>query len=191
MSRYGDLYAYCQTLTPAICRNLIKDKVLGITGAPAIHIRATGLNEDLVYGYFLSGRNTEHPAVRQTHGPIIVVARGLNRCWKRFVIVKELMHMFDDPLEHTSAAADLETVLMNFLSPADISLTPQMLSEVRCFWMALACFCPESIRQDLQAKRVAGVTNDREIADALRIPEKFIPNLFHSRYKEVVGGLIL
>lgn len=191
MSRYGDLYAYCQGLAPPICRNLIKAKVLEITGVTALSIRATGLDENLIYGYYFSARNAEHPAVRQEKGPVIVVARSLNRCWKRFVIVKELMHMFDDPLEHMSTAVDLESVLTHFLSPASRTFTPQMLSEIRCLWMALACFCPEEIRQELQAKRAAGLISDRDIADKIRIPEKYIPNLFDPRYKEVVGGLIV
>lgn len=190
MQRYGELYAYCQGLTPPICRNLIKDKVLEIAGAASLSIRATGLDVNLIYGYYFSARNTDHPAVRQEKGPVVVVARSLNRCWKRFVIVKELMHMFDDPLEHMSAAVDLETVLTHFLSPANRSLSPQMLSEVRCFWMALACFCPEAFRQELQAKRAAGLMSDHEISQKLRIPEKYIPNLFDDRFKDVVAGLL-
>jgi hypothetical protein len=189
MGAFGELYAFCQGLTPPVDRNAIRDKILELTGTPKVQIVMSGLNTDLVYGYYVSAKKTDHQFVKQTGGAVVVVARGLNRCWTRFVVLKELMHLFDSPLEHTNTGPDLEAVLMHFASPSG-PMSPQMQSEFRCFWMALACICPENLRAELQQKRDSGTMTDLEIATMLRMPEKYIPNLFHERFKEVVTALV-
>lgn len=191
---YRDLYERCQKIGPLpIHRNQIRDAIIELLPAQGYAVIRSTIDTSLMLGYFVDPTNKEHQFVRQTGGsPVVVVARGLNRCWERFVTIKEAMHIFDDPLQKTNTAADLESVLSGLFAAAPQGeWSPQLKSEVGCFWMALALFCPEPTRIELQRKRENGELTDLQIATMLRIPEKYVPHLFFARFKEIVTRLLV
>jgi hypothetical protein len=55
--------------------------------------------------------------VEQFGSSVVVVARGLNRCWERFVYVKELMHVFDGVDEATDSGEKFESMLEGLVMP--------------------------------------------------------------------------
>jgi hypothetical protein len=181
---YGDLYNFCQTQSPHIRRNLIRDKVLELAGVPKISPVKTSLDTASCRGFYLSARNTNHRLVQQLGCHVIVLARELNRCWERFVFVKELMHIFDDPSQATDSGATFDRVLSELLLPSAPQWSPQMLSELGCFWMALGVLCPESLRLAFQSERERGQIDDYSIALKLRIPEMYVPALFFEDFLE-------
>ena len=188
---YRDLYDYCQGLATPVNRNAIRDKLYELLPDRRVRVVVSDLNMNFVLGYYVSARNEGCRFVQQCGGKsVIVIARGLNRCWQRFVTVKEMMHLFDDPLETTNSAADLETLLADFCGSAEPGeLTPQMRSEIDCFWMAIGLLCPENVRVDLQQRREGGAISDAEIAQLLLVPAKYVPAFFHPRYKEILSRL--
>jgi len=180
---YQALYAHCQTLTPHIHRNEIRDKAKALTGVASLAVMKTGLDVAFCRGFYLSARNTEHRLVIQHGGHVIILAReGLNRCWERFVFIKELMHLFDDPEEATDTGDQFEKLLAEFMAPGAAGRSPQMNSEIKCFWMALGVLCPEPNRLEFQAEREKGQIDDYSIALRLRIPEQYVPSLFHPEF---------
>jgi hypothetical protein len=189
---YRDVYAYCQTLHPPISRNAIKAKLLELIPEPGIKVIASGLDVSLVLGYYISASNIDSRFVQQAGGRnVIVFARDLDDKWQRFVTVKEMMHMLDDPLETTNSESELEALLADFCGSSETGeMTPQMRSEVQCFWMAIGLLCPEHERVSLQQQRDAEVISDDEISDFLNVPIKYVPAFFHHRYKEIIDRLI-
>lgn len=186
---YADLYAYCQTLDPKIKRNALRDKVLEITGTPRLSVMKTDLDISACRGFYLSARNLENRIVQQHGCCVIVLARdGLNHCWERFVFVKELMHLFDDPKEATDSGEVFDEVLKDIL-PNTPSHTPQARSEYMCFWMALGALCPESLRREFAEERAAGRMDDYAIALRLRIPQNYVGMLFQPRYQTLLGPI--
>jgi hypothetical protein len=187
---YADLYAYSQTLEPKIKRNELKAKVLEITGSPGIAVMRTDLDVAACRGFYLSARNVNHRFVQQNGGCVIVLARvGLNHCWERFVFVKELMHIFDDPAQATDSGEVFEQVLKDIIPNAP-SQTPQAHSEYMCFWMALGVLCPEKLRQEFAVERAAGRLDDYAIAVRLRVPQLYVGMLFEPRYKTILNPLV-
>jgi hypothetical protein len=186
---YAALYASCQSVPPHISRGFLYDHVLTLTGVPRIRHFRTTLDVSSCRGFYLSARNTQHPFVQQAGARVIVTARGLNRCWERFVYVKELMHSFDDPSESTDTGERFEELLgeiMGPISPENV----QGLAEVNCFWMALGVLCPEPVRQAFHADREAGRIDDYSIALKLLIPQGYVPRLFEPRYSDNLAHLI-
>jgi hypothetical protein len=182
---YSDLYDFCQDLAPAIKRGLIYDRTLAASGVNTVrHFRA-GMDIAACRGFYLSARNTEHPFVKQTGQRVIVTARGLNRCWERFVFVKELMHLFDDPKEAADTGDKFEQLLADF-GPGSPTQSVQMESELKCFWRALAALCPEKERLAFQKAKVEGSIDNYAIALKLRIPEQYVPRLFLPNYLQIV-----
>lgn len=179
---YRQLYDFCQTQNPHIKRNLIRDKVREITGVTSISTVKTSMDTTLCRGFYLSANNTEHRLVQQCGGHVIVLARDLNRCWQRFVFTKELMHIFDDDSEKTNTPDSFEKVLVELTAYGAVNSSPQLKSEVKCFWMALGVLCPESVRKDFDRKRARGQCTDYDIALQLLIPELYVPALFDQNY---------
>ncbi|PZS80537.1 hypothetical protein A7X74_10940 [Stenotrophomonas maltophilia] len=189
---YRDLYAYAQELEPVVSRNAIRDKIIELTEASGFRFfRDHDLNPEELCGYYLSPGNAEHQFARQAGGKhVVAFAAGLNRCWERFVVLKEMMHLFDSPLEMTNTADDLDSIFVGMLDPDfDGKVSPQCMSEFRCFWMALGVVCPERIRAQLQQRRDAGTMTELEIATYLRIPEAYVGRLCHPNFKHMMARL--
>lgn len=187
---YKELYAFCQTLTPKIHRNNLRDKTLELTGIPKIKTVKTTLDISICRGFYLSAKNKENKFVQQNGYHLIVLARsGLNPCWERFVYVKELMHSFDDPEEATDSGECFEKVLTE-LQPGTLERSSQTMSELKCFWMALAALCPEKGRIEFKEQRKSGHIDDYGIALQLKIPRHYVPLLFEDRYEAIISKIL-
>lgn len=149
----------------------------------------TEMDVNVCRGFYLSANNKEHPIVKQFGTDVIVLARSLNECWTRFVFIKELMHLFDKPQEATDTGAAFETLLGELTGPP-ITRSEQYLSEIECFWMALAALCPENVRQELVTQRASGHIDDYEIALKLMIPKQFIPSLCSPQFPAILRGIL-
>lgn len=189
---FGDLYDYIQTLQVPISRTDVRNKIRELLPDKPFRLIVSGLNTDMMLGYYVSARNAEHPFVRATGQAmaVIVIARENDENWRRIVEFKELMHLFDDPWESTNNADELEALLNGMCENVETHRTEQMQSEIECLWMAFAICCPEEKRVELQQRRDASEISDAEIAASLRIPERWVPFLFHVEYKDNVGALI-
>lgn len=187
-SKFAELYHYCQTLKPKISRRDIEKKVIELTGAKVRAVKS-GLDIKVCRGFFVSANNKEHPLVKQMGVNLIVIARGLEYPWERFVHVKELMHLFDETAQLTGTPQLFEKLLTDFGQPS-VDTSPQWQAEARAFWMALACFCPESIRKEFQEQLGKGHMDNYSIALQLQIPEQIVPALFVPAYPKTIEKLI-
>lgn len=190
MTSFRTLYEYCQTLEPKIKRKQILDKVLEITGVETVKPVVTTLDTTKVRGFFISVNNKEHPLVRQLGCNVIVIARGLNKCWDRFVFVKELMHLFDSEEEMTASDLLFEQLLTEFEISQPGEFSRQTVSDVRAFWMALACFCPENNRLEFIEQLNKGHIDHYGIALRLRIPQLYVPHLLRPNFNGIVTSLL-
>ena len=190
---FAALYAHCQSLAVPIKRPELILKICELTKRqdPIRVMVSDDMDITVIYGFIIWPGDTNH-AYAKFCGmePIIVIARGLHAYDQRFVVVKELMHLFDDALERVSTAEEFETLLSEFSVPAPTPPSAAMQSESKAVWMALAAMCPESLRQALQRKREKGEMTDADIADHLKIPQQFVPHLFVPNFKEIVAYLI-
>lgn len=187
MSKFPELYQYCQSLEPKISRADITKRTLELTNTTVRAVKS-GLDINVCRGFFLSAANKENRLVQQFDTNLIVTARSLNYCWERFVYTKELMHLFDLDGELTSTAESFEKLLRDFGQPV-LELSPQLSAENRAFWMALSCFCPDKHRLEFKAQIEKGHIDNYSIALKLRIPEQYVPNLFIPQYPGIIAFL--
>lgn len=188
MGKFSELYNYCQTLKPKVSRRDIEQKTRDIVGVEKIKAVKTTLDTKVCRGYFLSAQNTEHPIVKKLGCNVIVLARDQNYCWERFVYTKELMHLFDSNDEPTNSGEKLERLLCDLEVPS-AELSKQTLSDIKGFWMALACLCPENNRVEFEKLRAKGHIDDYGVALQLRIPEQYVRSLLSPRYKVIIEAL--
>lgn len=166
-------------------RNALRDKCIELARIPKImHVR-TGMDQGIARGVFLTPQNTDHPLVKQNGCHIVVTERTLNQCWERFVYVKELTHLFDEANMRTGSASQLDVLLGEFASLGAIDArSPQLVSEARAVWRALALFCSEEQRQAFARERDAVKIDDYGIALRLKIPKIHVPKLFSENYEK-------
>lgn len=189
---YRTLYEFCQDKAAPVSRKIIQPRACELTGVAGVKVF---YDDDLpvtaLRGYFLSASNQEHRFIKQSGGaPVIVLQRGMNYCWTRFVWVKELMHLFDTALDYVSSGSELEDIITGLSTPP-MQRSPQLASEVLCFWRALALLCPEAKRQEYLQRREKGEgLADLQIATELRIPQQYVPSLFGTQFKTIVARLL-
>jgi hypothetical protein len=187
---YSQLYEYCQTLSPRIPRNTIKAKVLNLTGVNKVtHVRTT-LDINSARGFFLNAQNSKHRLVEQCGSHVIVTARGLEEVdinEERFVVLKELMHLFDLPPAATDSGDKFQQLLEEFGPTQNRSAQSQ--AESTCFYRALAAICPEQHRLEYLKKRENGQIDDYAIGLEIGLPSYLVERLFVADYPEMTAWL--
>jgi len=187
---FADLYHYCQGLEPKIDRNDIRAHAVDFAGNGPVRTMKTTMDPALCRGFYLSARNSHHRFVQQHGTNVIVLPReGLNYCWERFIFVKELMHLFDNPDQAADTGNKFEQMLTEIL-PGASEPSPATLSEFDAFWMALSVFCPEALRLEFAAARTAEQLDDYAIALRLRMPQQYVQRYFEPRYRPIIDRLI-
>jgi hypothetical protein len=190
--QYKQLHEYCQTLNPKIKSGMIKNKILDLVGKERISTTYTGLDMGTQKGAFLSLRNGgSHRIVQQLGTDVIVLARGMNTCWRRFVFVKELMHLFDSDEEKVNTPEGFDVLLDEFSGSSSPSeKTDAYISELKAFWMALGCFCPEHMRKAYKEQLDKGHIDDYGIALQLKIPQQHVKKLVSDRYDLIIKNML-
>jgi hypothetical protein len=114
-----------------------------------------------------------------------------NRCWRRLIVCKELMHVFDSSDEIVDTEIKFKKLMSEFDSPplsADSS--PMYQSELRAQWMAISCLVPARLKQFYTEKLLTGAMSDYEIALKLKIPQDFVPSFVNPYYDVVLKKLL-
>jgi len=190
---YRKLYEFAQTPEAYdgkqyLSRNALRDKAQELTGKTVKHARM-GVDVLKVRGLWISMSNQKHHLVQQFGCNVIVTQRELNRCWERFVFVKELMHLFDSQDGHTQTSEQFEHLLGEF-SSLEVGESAQWQSDARAVWRALALFCTEDNRKVFAAQRRAVMISDYDIALRLKIPEFHVPKLMSTNYLRVLETIL-
>jgi len=99
---------------------------------------------------------------------VIRFASTLNRCWRRMVCTKELMHVFDSEKAQTGSKPKF-IQLLNELETAPLEASEMFNAERAAVWMALLVLCPLRLRN----LHVTGDDSDENllvIAHRLKVP---------------------
>ena len=130
----------------------------------------------------MSAKNSGHWLVHMFGSSVIVLARGMNRCWDRAILLKELMHLWDDPDEMVDTGDAFERQLSG-MSVSDFGHKP-VSAELLCVWKAILLFCREEERQHLLQTAANGPTDTYAVALQLRMPELYVPLLLGKEYED-------
>jgi hypothetical protein len=188
---YAQLYKHCQGLRGRIGRKQLFPKVAELTRLPKPRqMVSSKLNPGNLLGFIVFPDGADTRLTTFTGGaPLIVVARDLDESWRRFVMIKELMHYFDQSLEKVSSGDELEGLISEFGAPM-LERSQAFNSEAKAFWMALGVICNEDQRQTYQRQRESGEINDAKIAEELGVPESIVSHLFDPNFKSIIASLL-
>lgn len=186
-AEYKELYDFCQKFDPKIRSKLIVDKAKELTGKQFVVIKDS-LDVEVLRGYYIASENVGFQTLRDLGKNLIVLAKGQNECYERFVYIKEVMHLFDSGEELTDTSEKFVSLLSDWSSPATFDqVTPQFNADNRAIWMALGCLCPERKRLEYMEKR--GIMDNYQVALELKIPEQYVPLLWLPQFPEHMKAL--
>lgn len=112
--------------------------------------------------------------------PTIVYNKDLNLCWRRFVVLKEIMHYYigivEDDLRDTNLAY---AILHNAVSSRRLvcGMDSDISDEAAAFYMTLEAALPHRLRPQLLSLRDRGATS-YQIAKVFMIPQVFVEHFF-------------
>lgn len=182
---FPELHAYVQTLNGRISRATIRAKVVELTGEdPKVFHR--GMDLTLVRGLFLKAGSETRWNEWASGRSVILVGREQDDTWKRFVEIKELMHVFDRDLDYVGTDTDFAELLEYLTSPTPKLVGENHLSDNLAVIMALACICPEAKRQEYTRLLDSGELTPAVVANQLDIPEGYVHWLVHPHFKNLV-----
>lgn len=105
---------------------------------------------------------------------LISIRPGMNPCWKRFTVTKELMHIYSGtcPNSPTESADLLIKAAQDsrYVIPKDNSVLDE---ETSAFYLALEVMIPWCLREQFNMMRELGATH-YQIAKAFMIPERMV-----------------
>lgn len=185
-NNYKQLYEYCQALPTPISRADIKNKAVEIANIGNVRVVWVKFDHKEARGLFVQVRpDVPSEFLAKAGAPnVILLDDGLkaNKCWQRFIVVKEVMHLFDEDDEKTAEANSIQELLTGLEASDYRSGNKQLESDARAVWMALACLCPEAKRQEFKQKKLEGLIDDYAIASQLRIPQAHIRKLLSDSF---------
>lgn len=204
---FKDLYAFSEDHIAALCdgdgadcfvsvKKLIRELELRVDWLRKIKIYPIQdtKEEDLVWGMYerIKGQDSQY---EPSDSEMVTIAHGgwQNRCFKRFVCAKEMLHVFDLPSERVSTALNYtllttEVESSHSVETRPLEKSPMMQSEIRAQWRAMLLLCPKSQRDKILAEDDG---NDYEAAYKYAIPRPLIRTIKSQAYEDAYQDLIL
>jgi hypothetical protein len=122
--------------------------------------------------------------------PAIVIARDQSEEWQRFVTIKELMHVFDQPLARVGTPEDFSSLVDGLTSPPSGDVSDALLSEGLALFMALGVVCQELRRQGFVRRVKSGELTAAQVAHELRIPVPYVHHLLGAHFKPTIRFIL-
>lgn len=185
---YRHLYDRVQNNNGRISTKWIRDQVIELTHITTVKEQWTGvIDSALMRGFYIEGP-LGPPVPLCENEVLIVLARSLNREWRRIVYTKELMHAFDEPEEKADTPETLD-LQMNRISDPNADMSPQYRAEIKAQWRALGVLCSEEMREIFREEIEANATSEAVVAARLGIPELFVRVLVRPDFGDVIDTL--
>ena len=170
---YRDLYERAQEYGGKISTKWIRDQVIDITNITKIKEQWTGLIlKENIRGFYILGP-LGPPVTLIENEVLIVLARSLERDWRRIVYTKELMHVFDEAAEMADTTEKFDSQIEKITNP-NADMSPQFRAEIKALWRALGVLCKENLRLEFKRAIENEEMSEAVVAARLRIPEQFV-----------------
>lgn len=164
----------------------LRKKAIEFSSITKIREQWSGVIESIsLRGFYIEGPMGP-PIPLAENEALIVLARSMcvgadGTHWRRFVLTKELMHVFDEPAEKTSGRDEFDKQIQRLRDPT-IQTTPQYRAELKAFWRALAVLCTEKKRLEFKKLLTADEISWEVVGAALRIPVVHVRNMMGSDF---------
>ena len=102
--------------------------------------------------------------------------------WRRLILTKELMHVFDAPDEKAGDRESFDKQIQRLKDP-NAEMTPQYRAELKAYWRALAALCPETKRLEYKGQLAKDQISWEVVAASLSLPVAAIRWMMGDNYE--------
>jgi hypothetical protein len=147
-----------------------------------------------VRGFYIEGPIVKGPVLLSDRESLIVLSRSMckikpqGKHWRRFVLAKELMHVFDTEAEKAKSPDELDLQIERLSNPA-APTSPQYIAELKAQWRALAVLCQETRRLEYKEQLANDQVSFEVVAAALQIPPTAVRNMMSDAFQKVLPAL--
>lgn len=174
---------------PPFDMNDIQQQIMLLMNIDSVTFTAFPPRGDGVLGRYKVFYEQEAPyAVAQKTHAKIGYSNELNICWQRFVICKELCHIFwhDAPEFRSTSAAVLMSVVGALTGKGfSSSMAPAILTEDFAVTAAIDLLFPLEARIAFEADYREGKITALDIAHKFRIPEHYVRESLHPDFHDM------
>jgi hypothetical protein len=190
---FADLYDAVQTLDGRISTSWIRAKCIEFSPINSVkEIWSSVFNDEYLRGCYVEGP-MDQPVAIPPDGCLIILSRAMclekpyGDHWRRFVLTKELMHVFDEADEKASCSNTLEDQVQGFSDPT--LGAPQYVAENKAVWRAAGVLCQEARRLQFKQQLGQSEISFDVVAAALQIPVNYVRLLMHDHYEVIIQHL--
>ncbi|RQH15710.1 hypothetical protein [Bradyrhizobium sp. RP6] len=185
---FSDLYQAVQTQGDRISTKWLRARAIEFSHIAKIKEQWSGvIDANVLRGFYIEGPKGG-PVPLVANEALIVLARAMcdgaqGDHWRRAVLAKELMHVFDQEDEKTHTREQFDALMHRFGDPA-APLTPQFRAESKAYWRSLAVLCTEKKRLEYRTALEAETISFDVVATALRIPVLNVHDMMSDRFEQ-------
>jgi len=197
---FKDLYSFAEDAitereksgkkTAVPVRNLADEIIQKTIWLESVNIYPVDHHKNDPFGHYeCHGNQESHWEEADAWTALITYNNTLNICEKRFVVCKELMHVFDKEQSQVRNG-DQYKILVTEIELRPINQSEQYISENTAQWMALLVLCPKIHRDKMVALAENDTISFFEVALKFRIPESVVQSLISEYYDSAYDLLI-
>jgi hypothetical protein len=178
---FSDLYQAVQTQGDRISTKWLRARAIEFSHITKIKEQWSGVIDPAVLrGFYIEGPKGP-PVQLEENESLIVLARAMcdgiqGSYWRRAVLAKELMHVFDQDDEKTHTKEQFDAMVHRFGNPS-APLTSQFRAESKGYWRSLAVLCTEKKRSEYRAALKAETISFDVVATSLRVPVPIVHDM--------------
>jgi len=165
----------------------IRTHILKLNLQDEINFIPSPLNDKIVLGFVKQYIESKPYSTDPKKITDVYYGESLNFEMQRFVICKEMMHIFDSTDGRTNTKEKLQTLLTELANPPIPEETSQQrIEEAKAIYRALALFCPLERRTEILEKLNKGQISLIAVSHLLRIPASFVESIFSNKFSKII-----
>lgn len=185
---FAQLYEAVQSQGDRISTKWLRKKAVEYSHIKKIREQWSGvIDHTVIRGFYIEGPKGG-PVVLKENESLIVLARAIcegpiGPHWRRSVLAKELMHVFDEVDEKTDTRDKFDNQIRKFGDP-NAPITPQYRAETKAYWRSLSVLCTDKKRLEYKAALDAKTVSWDVVATALRLPVRVIRDMMDDNFEQ-------
>lgn len=189
---FPQLYQTVQSQGDRISTKWLRARAIEFSHITQIKEQWSGvIDANVIRGFYIEGPKNP-PVALGDNQALIVLARSMcdgvqGEHWRRAVLAKELMHVFDQDDEKTHTREQFDALVHRFGDPS-APLTAQFRAESKAYWRSLAVLCTEKKRLEYKAALQAETVSFDVVAISLRIPVAVVRDMMSDLFEQYRSG---
>jgi hypothetical protein len=190
---FSDLYEAAQLQEGRISTKWLRQAAIQYSAITKVVEQWSGvIDPAFLRGFYIEGPLGPPVQLAESEA-LIVLARSMcvgptGDHWRRLILTKELMHVFDEEEEKASTPEAFDSQIERFSDPS-VPVSPQFRAEGKAYWRALAVLCQNDKRLEYKTLLANSEISIEVVAATLRLPAVHVREMMRVDFEAIVDSL--